>query len=484
MNILKNNLILLISCLSFSIGFSQEFKTSSSENFRKESNEHNLQIAFPSPYGCMVYSELEGHRMINGGVNSIKLSSFDQSMQQVATQKFELPMLGNRAAELLKIVEYEDQLVFLSTAMNTKDGKSDLYAQVYSKADNAVGQIKTLATFAIEKYSRPGAYQVAVSPDRSKIAVFANMPYDRKSKETVKIWLFGKHLNLLWQQTASLEFDSERAYREEVFVTNAGHVFLEKTTDFEKKSKMAYLLKFDGSTSDKTTFSTDKFFPMEMALVNVEGQPMLAGFFWDGDEAIIQMNEDVGEENDGAFLYDLSQKKLIGKHLFPSKRQSNVDDGKIDYNSMKSLQVVDVKSVNGNIYLTGEKQLRKSEFRNDGSMEMDYFYTYGPAVIVNMDTQGTLKTFAPIFYSTNYKNNNEKGSLAVLDFNNGVRVFSNYDRNSRYNLQAIFAEEEVSYGDPEGYYILPSTVERVNNYNLLYFITSTGNGYYLNKMTW
>lgn len=484
MKMIKNNFVLLIFCLSFAIGFSQEFKTQSSEIFRKESNEQNFQIAFASPYGFMVYSELEGHRMVNGGVNTIQLSTFDQSMQRVGTQNFELPMLGNRPADLRKIVEQENQLVFLSSAMNTKSGEHNLYAQVYSKTDNAVGQTKILGTFPIEKYSRSGAYQIAVSPDRSKIAVFANMPFDRKSKEKVKIWLFGEQLNLLWEQTATLQFDSERAYREKVFVTNAGQVFLEKVTDFEKKSKMAYLLKFDGSSSEKTTFSTEKFFPMEMALVNVEGKPMLAGFFWDGDEAIIQMNEDEGEENDGAFLYDLSQKKLIGKHLFPAKRQSNVDDGKIDYNSMKSLKVVDVKSIDGNIYLTGEKQLRKSEFRNDGSMEIDYFYTFGPAVIVNLDTQGTLKAFAPFFYSTNYKNSNENGSLAVLDFNKGLRVFSNYKKNGRYDLDTVFAQEKVSYGDPEGYNILPSTVKRVDNYNLIYYLTNTGNGYYLNKMTW
>lgn len=136
---------------------------------------------------------------------------------------------------------------------------------------------------------------------------------------------------------------------------------------------------------------------MEMKLINVNGLPMLAGFFWNAKKTVLKINSKEGNNNDGAFLYDLGTKTLIGIHEWSDT---------LDAKDLKSLQVVDVKVKGDDIYMIGEKYLYDSEFRKTGSTtstELDYFYTYGSSVIVNFNTKGTLKSFTPLFMSKKFK---------------------------------------------------------------------------------
>lgn len=475
---------LLIALFSITTVFSQTFNSEVGASFEKKNKKEVYSIHFPSAYGFMTLHHLENEMMDNQ--KNMVLTKYDQSMKAVETTEFQLPKLGLRASDLKEVIELENRLIVLSTVMDKKSAKHDVNAQVYNQEDDSVSENKILASFAIKGYSKSGFYQIAVSPDKSKIAIVANHPFKKKTQEVVQIWVYDNELNLLWEQTETLSYKSERAYQEQIFALNSGDVVMNKTSNAFKKTRKSELLTFNGTTVSTSSFSADGFKPMNMKLIDVNGIPMLAGFYWDGLKLIIQLNSKEGNANDGAFLYDISEQKLIGKHAWSEQ---------VDWRDLKSLEVIDAMVINDDIYMIGEKQLETSEFRKTGnsmSMEIDYTYTFGSSVIVNMDTKGTLKSFKPYMSGRKYMNEaKERGSAKALYIDNGLRLFSN---NTKVRLDTFFTDAETTFNPPSVRlssgsslatpYIVPNSLRRVEKYNLAYYIVNYGKKYWVTKMTW
>ncbi len=481
---MKNCLVILISCMSLSIGMAQSFKTEKSTSFKKDSENMVYHIAFPSAYGFMTYNYLENVFMDN--TKAITLTKYDQSMQAIESQTFNLPKLGLRAANLMEVLEIDDRLIFLSNCMDKKTGENQLYAQIYNKEDNTVSEKKVLATFAIEGYNNSGFYQLAISPDRTKIGILANMPFVKKTQEETQAWAYDTDLNVLWEQRETLNFDSERAYQESTFINNSGDLFVSKVTDFYKqKSRTTHLMTFDGESVQTSIMSSDGFQPMNMKILEIGSKSMLAGFFWDGKFGSVSTNTDEESSNHGAFLYDLSDKKLLGKHTWSQD---------LDVGTLKSLDVIDCRVFGKDIYLIGERRTTKSEFIKKGSSlstDMNHYYTFGSGVAVHFDTKGTLKGFNSVLGTREYMNSlKERGSIAVLGLHDGLHIFHN---NSFLRHKPLFAEHKELFNTPSirtnggsiaQPYLIPATFKAVEDYNLAYFITNYDDQYWFNKMSW
>lgn len=483
--LVKKIAIILITCFAVSIGFAQVFRTEHSSYFKKENEKDVYSIHFPSPYGFTALHHLDNVMMDN--TKAMVLSKYDQGLKNVETITFNLPKLGLRASDLQEVIEIDGKLIFLSTVMDKTAASHQVNAQVYSDKSNSVSENKVIAQFPIEKYSASGFYNIAISPDNTKFAILANMPFVKKAKEKVMVWVYDMQLNLLWKQTETLNYDSSRSYDEQIFLQDSGVVLMNKTIDPYEKSRSNKLLTFDGTNLETFDFSKDGFMPMEMKLIDVNGLPMLVGFFWNGKKDVIRINSKEGNDNDGAFLYDLGAKTLIGIHEWSDT---------LDISDLKSLQVVDVKVKGDDIYMIGEKYLYNSEFRkidNAMSTDLDYLYTYGSSIIVNFDIRGTLKGLTPLFGPRQYKNDaKEEGSMSALILENGLRVFSNND--NYITMSSFFGGNDVAFtrpaiipydhGSTTTPLILPSTVTAVKDYAMVYYITHYGDRYWFNKMTW
>ena len=482
---MKKIVFTLMACLTIGFSFAQTFNTTHSSHFAKESEKDIYNIHFPSAYGFTTLHHLDNVMMDN--IKAMVLTKYDQDMKAGETMTFNLPKLGLRASDLQEVIEIDDKLIFLSTVMDKKSAKHNLNAQVLSNNDFSVSDNKVLASFAIEKYSKSGFYNIAISPDNSKFAIIANMPFEKKTQEKVQIWVYDMQLNLLWEQSETLSYESDRSYDEDLFFQNSGVVLISKTIDAYKKSRNTKLLSFNGKGIETFDFSQDGFMPMNMELIDVNGLPMLTGFFWNGKKAVVKINSKEGNDNDGAFLYDLGTKTLIGIHEWSDK---------LDASDFKSLQVVDVTVKGDDIYMIGEKYLYDSEFRKTGntmSTDLDYLYTYGSSVIVNFDTKGTLKSFTPLFRSNQYKNEaKEKGSFSTLFLENGLRVFSNND--NHITMSSFFVDQRETFNRPNVIpfdhgtstvpNVIPHTVREVKDYAMVYYITQYRDRYWFNKMTW
>jgi len=207
---MKRVILTLATCLTIGFGFAQVFTTEISAHFSKESEKDMYNIHFPSAYGFTTLHHLDNVMMDN--TKAMVFTKYDQAMKAGETMTFNLPKLGLRASNLQEVIEIDGQLVVLSTVMDKKSAKHNLNAQIYSNENMSVSENKVIASFLIEKYSKSGFYNITISPNNTKFAIVANMPFIKKTQEKVMIWVYDMQLNLLWEQSQTLDYESDRSY--------------------------------------------------------------------------------------------------------------------------------------------------------------------------------------------------------------------------------------------------------------------------------
>ncbi|WP_412986324.1 hypothetical protein [Pontimicrobium sp. IMCC45349] len=461
------------------LSFAQQYNIEASSQYEKGHPNEVHHIAFQTAYGFSTYGYLDNVFMDN--TKEITITKYDQELKAFDTYKFNLPKLGNRAADLLKVIELENKLVFISKSMDKAKAAHEVYAQVYNNETGVVEDTKTLASIAIEKLSKSGFFQVSISPDNTKIGILANLPFVKKTKEKIKVWVYDSNLNELWKANHTLEFDSERAYDETLLVSNSTEAFILKKQDYHKKTATAHLLKINSSTIDVSLISKSDFKPRDVKLISTGINDVLLGFYWDGKKPAVQMNTTPGDDTQGVFMYDLDSNKITAQHKWNA--QGNTND-------LKSLKIVDTKVFADDIYILGEKQLTDSEFKPN-STELKYSHTFGPAILINLNVDGTLKKMNFIFDSKVFQDEQkEKGSFYMLETVDGLRLF--YNKNS-FTISSYYAEDKVTYPTlsakrPSGStlypHLIPHSVTPVSNHNMIYFISKYDSNYWFHRVTW
>lgn len=477
---------LFVCIITFCIGlstFAQEFKIESSKIYDKDHPNQITKVVFATPYDFYTYSYLNNVFLDNQ--KEITLAKYDQELTKVSTFRFNLPKLELRAADLDEVIELDNKLIFISNSMSKKKGIREVYAQVFSKETNSVSDAVTIASYPIESYSKSGQVEVSYSQNKNRIAILANMPFVKKTKEKIKVWTFDTNLQSIWEASHTLGAESERAYNQDLHISNDGKVHLVQRNKYNTKKATSTLVSIDGDNLNEVLLSEPGFFLRNTTLINIGLEDLVGGFYYEGKVPYVDNNSDKGNATTGVFLYKINDAKMIAKHEF----DSSVNGTK----NLTSMNPIFTNVFGDDIYLIGEKQTYSSKFKSDKSTELDYLYTHGPTVLLNLDTKGTLKDTQVMNNTYTYKNgNNERASMAVLPLNGGLKVL--YNQSSFTMVGFYNNDEQPTYYPPENYasngtsrlttYLVPSSVSSVKDYNLVYFVTTNGNNIWLNKMTW
>lgn len=479
---MKKLLLLFIMCIGL-VSFAQEFKIESSKIYEKNHPNQISKVVFATPYEFYTCSYLKNVFLDNQ--KEITIAKYDQEFTKVGTFRFNLPKLQLRAADLDEIIELENTLIFISNSMSKKKGIREVYAQVFSKETNSVSEAVTIASYPIESYSKSGQIEVSYSANKNRIAVLANMPFVKKTKEKIMVWTFDTQLQSIWSASHTLSLDSERAYNQDLHISNDGKVYLVQRNKYNTKKATSSIITIDGDNFNEEALTEPMFFLRNTTLINIGIEDLIGGFYFEGKVPYIDNNSDKGNATTGVFLYNVNANKIIAKHEFDSSINGAKD--------LTSVQPIFTNVLGDDIYIIGEKQTYSSKFKSDKSTELDYLYTHGPTVLLNLDTKGTLKDTKVMNNTVTYKNeNSERASMTVLPMNGGLKLLYN---TSNFTMVGYFSEDEQpTYYPPENYaengtsrlttYLVPSSVSAVKDYNLVYFVTTNGNNIWINKMTW
>ncbi|RNC83558.1 MAG: hypothetical protein ED556_13475 [Winogradskyella sp.] len=476
----------IIALVVTSVLSAQVFDIESSIAYKKPHKNSTSEVVLASPYGCFTYSYLKNVFLDNQ--KEITITKYDQTLSAFETKRFTLPKLDLRAADLDKVIELDNKLVFISNSMSKKKGIRNIYAQVFDGETSTVSDTKIIASYTIESYSKSGQIEVNVSENKQQIVVLANMPFVKKTKQKIKVWTFDTNLEKIWEASYDLSLDSERAHNQDLHISNDGAVYLVKRYKYNSKKAVSLLITISKDTIAETVLSQANFFVRNTAFTNLGLEHLITGFYYTGKVPNVDNNSDKGNETSGVFMYNISSEKLIGKHDF------RVDNKPVK--GLNSVAPIFTHVFGEDIYIVGEKQTSSSKFKPGNSAEVDYLYNHGPTIAINMDINGTLKDMQLLNNKNTYKNElSERASVSVLPFDNGLRLFYN---NSTLRIASFYKREEemTTWKTPEKEFdddeiratpvmtLLPKSLRRVNNYNLIYFVSTNADLFWINKMTW
>lgn len=370
----------------------------------------NPNIVFPTTQDFTIYSiEKSGSHVYAPKIVYIKKHDYtDQVLEEIS---FKLPQRQHMDATLIKVIEGKDKLYFFSNIALKKEGENVLYVQVFDNISFSISEEKKLFTLPIEKVNNSGFFDVEISQDKSTIGVLVNNVFEKKQNEKITILLFDQELNQLSQNDFTLNFESERAYQEQFYVTNDKTIQIVKHTDIFKKDPITSVITISGSELKAQQVSASEFYISESKVITVDNKNYLIGFATDNVKPGVSVG---GKKDKSFFIYDITNGKLvINKGWSEQILKKVLGKGFVD------LKVKDVLINNTEVYLIGECYKTESELKEGASFEYNYTYSIGPGVVVKMTLDGTVMYQTYLKYADAFKNEKRRIASFFPFLNNG-----------------------------------------------------------------
>ena len=365
----------------------------------ERSGYQNPNIIFPTTEDYTIYSiEKSGSHVYAPKI--IYISKHDYSDQVLKELNFKLPKRQHMDATLIKVIEGVDKLYFFSNIALKKEGENVLYVQVFDNNSFTISEEKVLFTLPIEKVNNSGFFDVEISKDKNTIAVLVNDVFEKKQNEKITTLLFDQDLNQLSQNDFTLNFESERAYQEQFYVTNNKTIQIVKHTDIFKKDPITSVISISGSDLKVQQVSAAEFYISDSKVITADNTNYLIGFATDNVKPGISVG---GKKDKSFFLYDITNEKLVSNQGWSEQILKKVL-GK----GFLHLEVKDVLINNKEIYLIGECYKTESELKEGASFEYNYTYNIGPGVVVKMNLNGDVLYQTYLKYSDTFKNENKR----------------------------------------------------------------------------
>lgn len=140
-----------------------------------------------------------------------------------------------------KLLTGKDKFLIFSQGWNKAAGKGSYTVKTVTTDGKIDSEFKELESISAEKELNAGFYHPALSPDKSKLLILTELPFEKDGKEKIRISVFDANtFNKLWAKDVTLTFESKRGVNNEGFVDNNGNVYVLKK--FEEKSNLIYTL--------------------------------------------------------------------------------------------------------------------------------------------------------------------------------------------------------------------------------------------------
>ena len=233
------------------------------------------------------------------------IERFDERMNR---QGFELLNMKTEGKErdLYFSAQLKDNLYVYSTFENKKLEKTFLFVQQINKETlKPEGDLKKIAErpnnqprrmiFGIgtgSRFSDWSRFDKSISRDRSKVAIYYNIPNEKEEQESFGFHVFDENMDLLWEKEVELPYNAEKFDKRGLRVDDDGNVYLlgrlyEETAKERKKEAPNYTYELiyytnKGQSSDTYTFelSDDEKFITDLQFeITKEKDIICAGFY-------------------------------------------------------------------------------------------------------------------------------------------------------------------------------------------------------------
>ena len=273
-------------------------------------------------------------------------------------------------------------------------------------AEANLGDIQVLEVLD-SRFRNRGEFDVQLSKDRSKIAIFTNPPYERQKSENFYVRVFDPSLNELWNADVELVYQDRNFGIMDFEVSNAGDVFILSYFDrspnltFTNNRDLDYKLMKIGSGEENEIIEFD------LGLQNVrvhsigiecditDGEMAISGFYgrrnsWDMDGALYLGFDQIAGEVIHSNLNPFSIDFVAQFSKMRAKRGKGIRKNFVFRQF--------VSRPDGGAYVVAEdyELIVRTVQTGRGTTTTNYYYYYRDIIVLSISKEGNVDWYAHI----------------------------------------------------------------------------------------
>ncbi len=212
------------------------------------------------------------------------IEKFDASYNQVFSKEFDVNegVMGKSLTYRFMVPSKENFLLFYDNW-----DKAQMKASLMVRKINLDGELEKdqveLEMMTAQRQINSGNYSAVTSPDKTKLLVLSEFPYEKGSMEKVRLSVFDAlTLKKIWSKDITLNNESKRTLNNEILVDNNGNAFMLKLIDGEKQRYDYFLSTINNvnqTWKTNTIFQDERLFTSHIFKMDPQGNVVVAGFY-------------------------------------------------------------------------------------------------------------------------------------------------------------------------------------------------------------
>lgn len=252
-----------------------------------------------------------------------------------------------------------------------------------------------------------GSFEVQLSKDRSKFAVFTNPPFQRNEAENFFIRIFNPALEEIWNADVALEYDDENVFIEDFEISNDGDVYILSYFDANPNRVMLsrdrrefFVLKVEGGEENQVIQYDLGLSNIRIQNIGIEcdlqdGQMAISGFY--GKQNFYTM--------DGAFylLFNQADGEVVSTNLNVFSSEFVAQFNRYRAKRGKGLRENFVfrqflARPDGGSYVIAEdyEVITRTVQTSRGTTVTNYYYYYNDIIVLSIGKDGTIDWYAHV----------------------------------------------------------------------------------------
>jgi len=273
-------------------------------------------------------------------------------------------------------------------------------------AEANLGEIKVLEVLD-SRFRNRGEFDVQLSKDRSKIAIFTNPPYERQKAENFYVRVFDPSLIELWNADVELVYQDRNFGIMDFEVSNAGDVFILSHFDrspnltFTNNRDLDYKLMKIGSGEENEIVEFDlglqnvRVLSLGIECDITDGEMAISGFYgrrnsWDMDGALYLAFDQIAGEVVHSNLNPFSTEFVAQFSKLRAKRGRGIRKNFVFRQF--------VSRPDGGAYVVAEdyELIVRTVQTGRGTTTTNYYYYYRDIIVLSINKEGDVDWYAHI----------------------------------------------------------------------------------------
>lgn len=343
-----------------------------------------------------------------------------------------------RQEDYVNVVYFNESLYLVSSLFTKESGKNILTATAILRSGSLDKPVQ-IGELSAEKMSARGRFNVAASPDGSKLLVLSQTNYTKDANEKIGIALFEKGFTKTYSSEQTYSYAWTKAVDNAPYVNNQGMAFILKKTDMKGDDNTFSVFSFDGKALKefKIAMEGKRKVATIVQAFSPEGDFTVGGYYTEEGK----FKAGIGNALHGTFLYRIDKAGVDAKiaQATPFDKRKDIIARRIIFHGNNSILMGE------RYYVSSQAPQRdpSKPMTNENMFERDYSY-YGVDIIVDaFDATGKFLYYAKV----------DKDNTSRNDNGTWVSYFAAVIKDK---ILIIFNDDKYKYDDKKRIFIVGS----------------------------